>query len=744
MGTGDWNVSNMIFTLLRDVSGFSYARIAQELKVSEQSLSDWRKGIRMPQKMNIETICRGIPKLLPEMKLESFYSGLKEATKNAGNQVTSSLLNCNSVSDALFYLYSDFQAHLVQDKLYLLLNTSDGNALLREIILKKFRINEKRTPIYQVEELGDTYLEEMQNKTIHWRVDLSHCFLIKFKDPSRKYSYKVLVDFNFNQNEHDAAGDYAEARDAARAYGVKMLLLFGSYPIPHNELRLFIDSNIYAESIRMRDLHTRQSSKDYVYSYSAADAEMEMFANRYADLIIGQLTKYHSVVYKNILFETRRNLQSKHLQQYLFWDTHYATRHHINFQTRRIEQLLKDGSISRGGKALAIGYSSFPCILRLETYFDHIYLLDNSNTSVKNYERMLSEQFGDQNPKLIDKVTFITFTSSMYESISNLHQLYHSLDFVLIGSGSGSFIKKMPAYFRMSNSWLTDDGALYASFLNRDFLYDYVDQITSEQNFAYIPRISENRASVFLANTQEKYDLYCETYEFNELKNQAEKFFTPEIFYSYPLASVLEEPHKKFLQNILKELDKEYSSKGFLSKSFSNSRGYYLDAFLKKKKQPLLEIREPEGISLINLPRATVKDLKYHHLKVLLLTENTRVNRVIDSAEEPFEVTMILLPDERMLPENQEKEILLNGKRLRLLTITEVNALGLEFRHIPVFLQPVDERIRLKCYYDPTITDKPGYYYYLDNTSNTNLYRISSSDLMSYLKNDFESFEREV
>lgn len=729
MGTNDWNISNIIMTILRERSSYSYAKIAAELGVSEQSLSDWRKGVRSPQRQNIETICTGIPQMVNPQEHGAFLSDLKNKLKNAGDLVIAALNDCPSLSDALFYLYNDFQSHLVQDKLYLLLNSHEGISLLRDILLRKFQLNEKRTLNFKVEELGYAYQNELKSKNLRWKLNLNHCLLIKFKDDSKKYSYKVLMDFNFNQKEHASAGDYAEARDAARFYGVKMLLLFGNFQIPHNELRLFIDSNIYAEKIETSELRQKTHSKDYIYSPHGRDAEMELFANKYADLIIGRLKKYHSVIYKNIQFEKRRNPVAKNQPSYIYWNAKYAASQHVSFQTSRIETLLQDGSIPTGGQALAIGYFSFPSLLRLESYFDHIYLLDNSNTSVKAYEQHLSEH----QPQLLDKITFITFTSSMYHSISNIYQLYHSMDFILLGTGSGSLIKKMKAYYQMCNSWLNPNGSLYVSFLNRDFLFEYVDQNTTEQNFDFIPVPNTNHASAFLANTLEKYDLYCETYEFNELKAFSEKYFTAENFYSYPLASVLENSHKKMLQNILNELDKEYSNKGFLTRSFSNCRGYYLDAYLKKKMQPLITCDFPKDLECQTISHEEIRESKSSYLKLLLLAEPGSSQKQAEQTGLPFEVYLFLLPANKKLPENDRQKVCLGAKTLRFLSITEINALGLEFQNIPPFLHSCSSKIKLNKNYDAEIQDAAGAEYYLDNGSQETVYKISGKDLISAL-----------
>ena len=98
-----------------------------------------------------------------------------------------------------------------------------------------------------------------------------------------------------------------------------------------------------------------------------------------------------------------------------------------------------DKEVIKGNKiALAIGYLSFPCMLRLADKYEKVYLLDNSNTVIKAYDGFVSENM----PELSDKVKFITFTSTLSDAITDKYHLYCSIDFILIGTGGGSFIKK--------------------------------------------------------------------------------------------------------------------------------------------------------------------------------------------------------------------------------------------------------------------------------------------------------------
>ena len=80
---------------------------------------------------------------------------------------------------------------------------------------------------------------------------------IYIKETDKKYSYKVLVNYNFNQEDYEKAGDYTEARDAVKAYGVRMILLFGNANVSDKEINFWMDSNIYMERISIQEISKR-------------------------------------------------------------------------------------------------------------------------------------------------------------------------------------------------------------------------------------------------------------------------------------------------------------------------------------------------------------------------------------------------------------------------------------------------------------------------------------------------------
>lgn len=731
MDTNKWNITGIITELLKEEFTVSYSSMAKAFQCTTQTLSDWRKGIRKPQKSHINVICTKLPKMLGDEsgRHDRYLSLLKAEFHDAGSKVKVSVDKCDSVETLLRYLYNDFEKELGEDKLYELLNDSDANILLRQITLEKFKINEKYTPIFQTEELGAEEKKEYGKKKMKWSLDLDHCFILKFRGYEKRYTYKVLVNFNFNHKEHELAGHYAEARDAAKLYGVNMILLFGNAQLPEDEIRFFMDSNIYMEEISLHEITDKKLSKDYIYSSENVDMELERLANQYTDIILGRLGKYYSVIFKNILFDTKRSYTAKQRESYIFWDAKYATRHHLNFQECRITELMEgeDNVIPYGGNALAIGYLSFPCMLRLTERYEKIYLMDNSNASVKMYEEYIKEIA----PDLLKKAEFVTFTSAMFEAVTEKYELYHSIDFILIGTGSGSFIKKLQNYYRMCNSWLKMGGVLYISFLNSEFLYEDVDRVTTEQNFEFIPVIDKRKAVALISNSAERFELYCETYDCNLLKDYAEKYFEVIKMYSYPLASVLEGTHKSRLQNILKELDKEYSRHGFSTKTFSNSRGYYVDGVLRKRNENLIAISEPEEHNMESVTFHDTEKYREHYLKTLLLAKITREeSRTIL----PAEIYVVLLSTRKRLPETSNNEIYLGGNTFRLLDIAEINTLGIEYRNISPFLKACSTKVRLRKYYDEELVKLKKSSFYIGDGSRNSGYKVEHEELMKLLK----------
>lgn len=508
-----------------------------------------------------------------------------------------------------------------------------------------------------------------------------------------------------------------------------MILLFGNIKISDEELRFFMDSNIYMEEIKLKEINAKDRSKDYIYNSPNTDIEMELLANKYTDILLGRLRKYFSVIYKNILFDSEKILNNKQKENYTFWDARFATRHHINFQENRIKELFECGKIPQNGYAMAIGYLSFPCILRLVDMCKKVYLIDNSNKSVKMYQ----EYIKNLDPARSKKLVFITFTSGMFIPITKLYNLYYSMDFILLGSGSGSFIKKLQTYYLICNSWLKKNGVLYISFLNEEFLYQYVDRATAEQNFEFIPHDNEKRATAFITNSVEKYDLYCETYNCNEIMNVARKYFELITMYSYPLASVLIGTHKSKLQNILKELDKEYSKQGWQVKTFSNCKGYYIDAVLKKADGCQLSAMEENSEKTKKILFHDKEKFRKYYLKTLLLAEKTTSVDDCIKNDTSVKIYTVLLSTKKRLPETDNNEICLGDKKFRLLNISEINALGIEYRNISPFLKSSDTKITLIKNYDIELTEKENRIFYVGDGSTDGGYEIEQRTLISLL-----------
>lgn len=723
-----WNISQIVMDILKNEYSISYAYFSKVIQCSEATTLSWRNGSRYPQSTNVTRICKKVPELLKKEKKENlFLDQLKKRFNSIGGIAQNTIQNCESLEKLLGYLYNDFESDLKKDKLYDLIHNPDSNSHLHKIFLEKLKTNIKRTPIFQIEELGVQTKAAFLQKENKWNLNLDHCIILKFKTKEKEHTYKVLIDFNYNREEYENTGDAKEARDATKFYGVDMILLFSNTTIPKDDLYYYMNCTIYIEELQLKELGMKECSKDYIYAIE--DKEKEILANQYSDLVLSRLNKYYSTIFKNILFTQKRNSTRKQQEKFIFWDAKFVMYHHINFQTARISELLQREENKYSGNALAIGFQSFPSILQLAKHFEHIYLLDNSSSSINFYESCLRTC----NPQLVDKIHFLTFTSVLFEYMSNRFHLYHSIDFILLGTGEGSFIKKLPFYYLICNSWLKQGGNMYISFFNREFPYDFVDRMTLEENSEFIPLGNEKQATAIITNSTERYNLFCETYDCNEVKDLAEKYFKVEKLFSYPLGSILLSVHRNQLQNILKEYDKEYSKRGFFTKTFSNSRGYYIDAVLKKNTGKKVTVKQ---LSKEYTPKVLFNEnSKNRYLKTLLLTDVATSSKEILDPDKIVELYAVILPTGKRLPETDQKEVCLLPRRFRFLTIAEINFLGLEYKNICPFLCSNDEHIKLTFYYDSEIkTKKEKSYYVGDGITHENGYKIESEILVKLLE----------
>lgn len=725
MDINNLNSTKILIETLNNEFGINYNTIYEALNCSQQTLSNWRNGTSTPNKTSIDLICKTIPKLLKsEDQIQQYSSVLKTTFSDLGTTIRNSINACDSLDVLLKYLCENMSKDIKQDKFSRLFNTPTGNNLLAEIFNQKILINKEKYPIFQVEKLDIDSQKFAFPQNLICKFSADKCFILRFKGNGKKYAYKVLVDFNFNQQEYENMADFTDSKDTFKFYDVDMILLFGNVRISDREIALWINQNIYTERIDTREILLKNKSKDYIYSSSDNDFELESLANQYSDIVIGRLRKYFSVVFKNILFYDEKPLTAKQKDSNIFWDAKYATRHHISFQKGRISSFLPNSATT----ALAIGYLSFPCMLSFADKFDSVYLLDNSNTAIKTYEKYVSNNL----PEISKKIKFVTFTSALSYIATEQCKLYNSLDFILIGTGSGSFIKKIQDYYLLFNLWLKPQGILYASFLNKAFLYEYVDKITAAENFEFIPNIELNSATALISNNPEKYDLYCETYDYNELKNITEKYFSFIKMYSYPLASVLEGTHKSKLQNILKELDKEYSRAGFTSQTFSNCKGYYIDGLFRKQIGLSIFQELPDNLRSQITELSALSNYEDTYLKTLLLVEKSslKINYVTPNIF--AEIYVFVLPSYATLPETTQQEICIGTKKLRLLEVSEINALGLEYKNINPFLKSRNN-IKLNCNYDAALALKPNKYVYIGAGNVHQVCRIQTHKLLKLL-----------
>lgn len=724
MGKFDTNVTKIVVETLKDETEIDYVDMENILQCNGQTILNWRNGTCKPNKSYVKDICQKIPLLLKNEKdRQKYLVKLRKKFASLGTNIKKELNMCDSIEETLKYIYTKMKVNVDMDKEYELFNEVEGQELLKDIIYQKFLINKEKSQIFDIKKFDPKEQIALQDVQVEWTLNLENCFTLSFRNKDKKCDYNVLVNYNFNQEDYEMSGDYTEARNAVDDYDVKMILLFGNANVPDNKVQFWMDYNIYMERIDMEEIRSRRKSKDYVYSTLKTDFELETIANQYADFIIGSLRKYFYVVFKNILFDEKKQLTVKQKDSLIFWDAKFATRHHINFQQKRIETLI-DEDIIKERTALAIGYLSFPCMLRLASKYEKVYLMDNSSTVLKRYEKYVKEIMPEEVTK---KLNFITFTSALSEKITQKYKLHSSLDFILIGTGTGSFIKRILRYYQICNLWLKDEGVLYISFLNKDFIYEYVDGVTAEQNFEFIPNIEGEYATALISNNVEKYDLYCRTWECNEFKDIAKKYFQYEKMYSYPISSVIFGTYKSKLQNLLKEIDKGFCDPGFIINNCNNSKGYFIDGVLRKKIGKGIEQFQPKILEL----KDEEIDNNYY-LKTLILAEKT-LGKIYESQTMLMQIYVIVLPINKKLPETTNHEIFIGNKKLRLLEISEINYLGLQYKNITPFLKS-DGNIRLNCSYDIELKEKLNKYFYIRSSLDDKSYKIKGNDLVGLLK----------
>lgn len=192
------------------------------------------------------------------------------------------------------------------------------------------------------------------------------------------------------------------------------------------------------------------------------------------------------------------------------WEPRFVTKREIDFECKQIKKLLNlDGSQSYSDSkvknepqcdmVIAVGFVSFPAALLLKDYFKRVVLLDNTGGSVEAYQK----KFGNTG-----KVETLIFTSTIGNPVTNIRKLYHAADLVIVGGGCTSFFKNPKVYYEYVNTWLKEEGIAYFSYYNTDFIYDYVDRVTLDDNMDFRP-VPETRIAKVNLIPRSKYHIYC-------------------------------------------------------------------------------------------------------------------------------------------------------------------------------------------------------------------------------------------
>lgn len=729
-----YNVTKEIFEVLNEDFGVKFSEIYDKVGISEQTGLNYRKGETHPQAKNWGDIYEGIKKIIGVEQQKIFIEKLNRRFKDAGNLVKEHLQQKENLKDVLEYIYIGFEEDINKDSKFKLLNSSDNERVLKRIMFEKLQVLEKTSLNFQVKKLEDS--DEIWDKEkLADIMNPEHCLLLKVFKKGKSDTYNMLINFNYNSEEYKRINRESSTtlkfEDIKKNGIVDMLLLFSNIYIPDDKIEGYMENEIYIENIKNENIEQRRG-KDYIFTRED-NINLQIVANQYSDMIIGKIKKYFLVVFKNILFENERCSINKQ-NPFVYWEPKYATRHHINFQTMRIKEFIEDEK-KDARVAVAIGFWSFSSVLRLEKNFESIYLLDNSKKCITCY----SEYLKKDEPQILPKIKCIVFTSEIFKYITEKHGLYNSVDLVVVGTGAGSFVKDIQTYYKMANQWLKTGGKFYISFLNKEFPYEYIDNNSLEENIGYIPRADQTSALAVPLNSSQKYEIYCSLCNCNELKEIAKKYFKILRLYSYPLLSLLQNDHKKRLQNILKEYDKAYSNSGFEQRTFSDGRGYYVDAMLEKTKKEKIEIKEPaevyNNIKIKKVDGEIGNEEKYW--KTLLLTEFKTANE----RDTYFtDVIVVVLPNYKRLSETDSGQIVLGNKKFRLLDISEINSLGIEYKNISPFVFSRDHRLQIKRYYDLQLEEYPNEKVCIGTGRYKKMHQLKKLELLKALK--YSGYER--
>ncbi len=711
-----WNISKIIIETIHEKFNITYKNIYNALKCTEQTGLNYRTGRTKPSKACIEQICQGVNELLDNEQKNIYIARLCQIFSDAGEVVREGLEKKSDVESLFQYLYNSFENDQKKDDMYALLNVKANSKLLQYVLMKKLNECTNSFSNFRVENI-ESILPKV-GKTEKY-MDMDNCLVLELKTSMVNQPYNVLINYNCTWfcDDKEIIYNISNMSDNLKEAGIRMSLIFTDKKISDKDVAFSIKSNMYIEQIQKQEIYKEQDISNYVFCKE--ENKYERVANIYSNVIVEHIKKYFQVAYKNIIFTSVTELDRKYPG--VLWQAKYATRHHINFQRERLLEVINENNNDqqKNKVGIAIGFWGFPSILAKQEIFSNIYLFDNSLEAINKYE-----EFECGNPKVHCEV----FTTMLFDYITQKYELYNQVDFILMGTGAGSFCRNIQSYLQMCNQWLKPNGKLYISFINKEFPYMYVDRRTQEENFEYIPKEGKKIIQAVPANLSEQYEMFGSVYECNELKNIVQNHFCILSLFSYPLACILQSKHKNQLQNILKEYDKAYSGTGFCEKNFSNSKGYYLDILLQKyvgKKIINEKLEESQKI----------KDIDLHNLEEnICMCKTLLIKEIVNEPNELVEnVLIIVMPSERKLPETENKEIILGNKKFQLLSIREINEIGLEYKNISPF-NVSNLQCNVKRFYDHTLEGMKGKEMVVCNGSFDRGYKIKCNDLIKKLQ----------
>lgn len=726
----EWNITKIIIETIYDECHIRYTNIYEAIGCSEQTGLNYRNGKTKPTKTYIPPICQGVNKLLNNEQKKLCIESWKKIFGGTNTVVNEQLEKKTDIESFLGYLYNSFESDQKKDDMYALLNVKANSKFLQDIFIQKMIEYTRSFPNFYVRNIEPILLKIGKVEEFEKHMGMQNCFLLELRTNKADEPYNILVNFNYlwsSVNEKSVV-EILEISETLMEAGIKMSLLFTNKKISEQDVAFCIDKNFYIEQIQKHELHENQGIGNYVFSKDKN--KYERVANIYSDVVFEHIKKYFQVAYKNIIFTGMTEIDKRY--PFVLWQAKYATRHHINFQKERISEAIENNIHNKSEQetcsnkvvGMAIGFWGFSSILAKQEMFSDIYLFDNSLEVINKYKKLIRSD-----SSLKGKVHCIVFTTMLFNFITKRHELYNTVDFILIGTGAGSFCRNIHIYLQMCNQWLKPNGILYASFINKEFPCMYVDRKTQEENFEYIPQEGKKIIQAVPANLAEEYEMFGVVYECNELKNMVQNYFHILSLYSYPLTSILQSTHKNQLQNILKEYDKVYSREGFSEKNFSNSKGYYIDILLQKKigkKIISKKIELTQTIKEIELYNLSQKDIFF--CKTLLIKEIIKVPNELVA-----QTIIIVMPSEKKLPESENKEIILGNKKFRLMNIIEINELGLEYKNISPF-NVSNLTCNVKRYFDEILENMPEKEVVVYNGSFDKGYRLKCGDLIQKLR----------